>query len=154
MPADDEVYDFSDDESLVPVVFGRNEDEAERYCEILEDHDIEAIIGFEGNEDRVDPDAMTVSRGTPVLVPESLLDEASEVISELQDELYEGFEEEDEEDQNEEDELELELDDEFIPIDAEEQEDDELYDEEDIEMLGEYGEDEDDEYAEEEDEDY
>ena len=77
---------------LVAAVFARDENEAHQYCELLEDHDIPAIVGDEkmGETDEMKETAAkgaapAISRGVPVLVPEVLLDEAGEVIADHDD---------------------------------------------------------------------
>jgi hypothetical protein len=97
-------------EDFVPAVFARTADEAEEYRELLNDHDIPAII-HEDEEEKparpgraAAPPRKAMSRGVPVLVPEALLDEASEIIA---DRDYHGLqpgEELEEEDDEEEDE--------------------------------------------------
>jgi len=79
-------------DGLVAVVFARDENEAEHYCELLEDHDIPAFIGVVtwGNADEtVEAGAKgagpSIWRGVPVLVPEVLLDEAGEVVADHDD---------------------------------------------------------------------
>lgn len=98
----------SDNHDFVPVIVARSLDNAERFRELLEDHDIPSILGTEeefpglaGNaeEDEESP-ATTMMHGVPVLVPEGLLDEAGEIIADRED-----FEDPDEEeDLDEEDE--------------------------------------------------
>jgi len=139
----------------VPAVFGRNADEADLYRQLLEDHDIPALIGDDEVLDKVQKDAARrpgMTRGVAVLVPEAMLDEASEVIADREetegfsladtdDEFDDEDEEEDEEfgfsetnelgivgadDEDEEDLLGLE----------EEDDDDEDEDDEDDDLLG------------------
>lgn len=76
---------------FVPAVFARNVDEAEEYRELLNDHDIPAMVGNLDDDENTPRRGMT--RGVPVLVPEVLLDEASEIIAELEEE--DEFDEED-----------------------------------------------------------
>ncbi len=69
---------------FVPAVFARSLDEAEMYRELLDDHDIPAVIG--SDEDLDEEQARIASRrgmtrGVAVLVPEAMLDEASEIIA-------------------------------------------------------------------------
>ena len=112
MPADEEPFDSEsfDKDDYVPAFFAKNLQEAEEYCELLSDHEIPARAGLD--EELLadaDPDHRAASRrgithGVPVLVPESLLDEASEVIADRED--LDEFEddEEDEEEEEEDDE--------------------------------------------------
>lgn len=90
-------------DGLVAVVFARDENEAEQYCELLEDHDIPAIIGDEkmGEGDKTEEAGAkgavpAISRGVPVLVPEVLLDEAGEVVADHDDTGDFQFDDEDE----------------------------------------------------------
>ena len=103
MPAEDEPLEpeaFADDD-YVPAFFARNIAEADEYCELLSDHEIPARAGLD--EEllvEADPEHRAASRrgmthGVPVLVPESLLDEASEVIADRED--FSDFEDDDEE---------------------------------------------------------
>jgi len=161
-----------DDSDFLPVVFARSIDQAELYRELLNDHDIPALVGTDGN---IDPKASGVSRrkgmthGVPVLVPESMLDEASEVIADREDVDEFGLADEDDLEDEEEEELdgqghgkedeaqeekdgEFELDEELELDESEEldeEEDDELSDEEEGEDLLEEDEEEDKEDREE-----
>ena len=114
MPAEEEPFDSEsfDKDDYVPAFFARSLAEAEEYCELLSDHEIPARTGLD--EELLvdaDPDHRAASRlgmthGVPVLVPESLLDEASEVIAdredlaEFEEESEEADEQEDEEDED------------------------------------------------------
>jgi len=87
----------SDNSDYVPVVVAHDEEEADRYVQLLQDHDIPAMLGTEddllvamakvpeeddGDDDGVDePDDF--SDGVVVLVPHDHYDEASEFITEL-----------------------------------------------------------------------
>ncbi len=81
---EDELFKIPDDaeDSLVPVVLARSEEEAEVYCELLHDHDLPAVVG---DEDALDANGHPVqhgmTHGVPVLVPETMLDEAGEIIA-------------------------------------------------------------------------
>ena len=95
---DDEVENSAEGfDDFVPAVFAKNADEAEQYRELLEDNDIPAMIGDPDELDDAAPSPRRrrISRGVPVLVPEALLDEASEVIAENNstDDEYEEEEE-------------------------------------------------------------
>jgi len=91
---------------FVPVVFARSIERSEHYQQLLIDHDIPAIIGSDG--DLADEQACGLYRrggmtqGVPVLVPEVLLDEASEIIADRENlNEFEGPEDKsDEEDEN------------------------------------------------------
>jgi len=138
MSEDDESLEHEEHSDFVPAVFARDVTEAEEYRELLEDHDIPAMVGTE--EDTGGTRRRRMSRGVPVLVPEALLDEASEVIAECEDsdefesgdEEEELLEEEDEEFEFEEedDDLDEELEEEF---EDEESEDELLEDDEEEE---------------------
>ncbi len=83
-PSGEEYTDF------VPVVFARSPEEAERYQELLSDHDIPAMTDGDGDEDgdvasSANSRSGGMSRGVPVMVPEVLLDEASEIIADRED---------------------------------------------------------------------
>ncbi|MCJ7543551.1 MAG: hypothetical protein MUP47_03130 [Phycisphaerae bacterium] len=97
--ADGELGDF------VPAVFARSIEEAEEYRQLLDDHDIPAIVG---GDDRPagatgqPPQPKVFSRGVPVLVPEAMLDEAGEVIAERDETDTFGLQEEEEEDEEDE----------------------------------------------------
>ena len=113
MPAEEEPVDIEsfDKDDYVVVFFAKSIVEAEEYCELLSDHDIPARAGLDEEFlGEVDPEHRAASRrgmthGVPVLVPESLLDEASEVIADRED--FDEFEDDEdadeEEDEDEED---------------------------------------------------
>ncbi|MGB2822186.1 MAG: hypothetical protein WBF17_14475 [Phycisphaerae bacterium] len=120
---------------FVPAFLARDLEEAEEYCELLSDHDIPARPGVDdgvaseaGGEQRL-ADRRGLTHGVPVLVPEALLDEASEVIADREE--FSEFDEDDEEvEDDDDDELELtslDADEAFI----EDDEDDELADDDD-----------------------
>lgn len=141
-------------EDFVPAVVARSIEEAEEYRELLSDHDIPAIIGQEEEEGKSGkpPKRKGLSPGIPVLVPDVLLDEASEVIADREDvdefveaegeegdeeeeteevagpadaEESEEFEADDDESEEEEDEEDDEEEDPFEDLDTDEAEDDE-----------------------------
>jgi len=97
-----------DDDDYVPAFFARNIAEAEEYREFLSDHDIPARAGLDEKLlVEADPDHRAASRrgmthGVPVLVPESLLDEASEIIADRED--LGDFEDDEESDECDDDE--------------------------------------------------
>ncbi len=99
---------------FVPVVYARCLDAAEQYRSLLEDHDIPAMVG---TDEKLDDDAkraeLTPRRGVPVMVPEVLLDEASEVIADRED-LDEFAPQTDETDEHEDEDDELQLQ---VPLD-------------------------------------
>ena len=128
---------------FVPAVFARSAEDAEKYRVLLDDHDIPAFVGDEGVPDRnkaqeASPPA-SITRGVPVMVPEPLLDEASEVIADFED--LDDFELEED--------VEEETDDEFgMGVEVDPDSDDLLDDEEDED------DEEDDDYVDEEDDDF
>ena len=84
MGMEDEPIIIPDDaeNTFVPVVVARSDEEAEVYCELLSDHEIPAVIA---DEDALDGNGHHVrhgmTHGVPILVPEPLLDEAGEIIA-------------------------------------------------------------------------
>lgn len=97
--AEGELGDF------VPVVFARSVEEAEEYRQLLDDHDIPAIVGDErqpGGTGEPPAPRKGFSRGVPVLVPEAMLDEAGEVIAEHDETDAFGLDKEDKEDEEDE----------------------------------------------------
>jgi len=91
---------------FVPVVFARSEEEAQEYQELLGDHDILATLATVEDVKEGDADSALrkgqMSRGVPVLVPEVLLDEASEIIADRED-TDEFVVDDDDDDDNDED---------------------------------------------------
>ena len=120
MAAEGETFDDAGPEGLgryVPAVYARTLEEAERYCQLLEDHEVPATI----DEDYQPPlprSRRTVQEGVPVLVPESLLEDAKGYIAGME-EMNDLVEEEDylDEDEHapdEDEDLELDEEDEEI----------------------------------------
>ena len=109
MSPEEEGFGLSEEEhtGFVPVVVAHSADEAEQYCELLGDHDIPAMVGDDkletdaDNETRPNP-GPRISRGVSVMVPEALLDEASEVIADRED--LDEFRIDDDDDENDDDE--------------------------------------------------
>jgi len=108
MPVDDDALgpdSFEYDDDFVPALFARDEEEAEEYCELLADHDIPSRLGtddeaLDDDEEHRKAGRRGMTHGVPVLVPETLLDEASEVIADRED--FGDFEESDEDEDDEE----------------------------------------------------
>lgn len=124
----DDLFDETGDE-LVPAVYARSLDEAEEFQQLLEDHDIEASVG---SEDETPEVSERLGRGVPVLVPEALLDEASEIIADHEDsdEFSTEDDEDFEDDEDDEDELDLEPDAEGeMLLEGDEDDEDDLDDE-------------------------
>lgn len=103
----------NDEPDFVPVVFVRSPDEAERFRQLLDDHDIPALVATdneiadgEDSASRLRPLAGT-TQGTAVLVPGVLLDDASQVIADFEDaERFQAADDEfDEDEDDEEDEF-------------------------------------------------
>ncbi len=116
---------------FVSAVFARTSEEAERYRDLLEDHDIPAIIdasGGKGDDEDAAGGVGKMRRGFSVMVPETLLDEATEIIANR--ETLSELELADEPDKDEDDELANEDDFEtglttgFGAVDQDEEEDD------------------------------
>jgi len=89
--------DDDDHGKLVPAVFARSVDEAEVYRELLEDHDIPAIVADDDDDaEHVAAGAPELIHGVPIMVPEPMLDEAGEVIAHREDLVpFQSDEEED-----------------------------------------------------------
>jgi len=130
---------------FVPALIAPSREEAELYCELLNDHDIPAMIGGEDikaepNEEEGELLCRRIARGVPVLVPEALLDEASEIIADREN--IEDFRvvEEDEEDEDEQEQfgfaepLDVDI---GGDLDEDDEEEDLFTDEDDLEELDE-----------------
>ncbi len=128
MVEEEDAYEDIDGEydEYVLVVIARNADEVEKYRQVLEDHDIPVITGDDergdGNDRR--PPRSLAGGCVRILVPEPLLDEASETIANM-DETDECALSEEDLDEEEDEEEELGLVDEVEP----DLEDDDLFDE-------------------------
>jgi hypothetical protein len=123
---DDDLPIGDEEEEFVPAVYARSEDDAEKYCALLEDHDIPVMIGGQEGEES-DETPASITRSVPILVPEAFLDEASEIIADSED--TQGFLGEDEEFDDEEDEEDEEFDfaDNLDDDDLDEEDDDEPF---------------------------
>jgi len=93
---------------FVAAVFARDAKEAQSYRELLSDHEIPAICGLdaaleEDDESKTKARRTSMTHGVPVLVPEDLLDEASEVIADRENLTELGLDEMEEDDEDEED---------------------------------------------------
>lgn len=87
MAGKDRAFDDINPEEMgdyIPAVYGRCLEEAEKYRQLLEDHDVPAIIDEE-YEPGSAQNPGDVTQGVPVLVPESLLDEARAYIASLEE---------------------------------------------------------------------
>jgi len=80
MPKKEELIGPAKGEEFVPVIFARSSQDAQRYRQLLEDHDIEAFVGYDDIEGQSEVD-FEISQGTPVLVSESSLADADEIIA-------------------------------------------------------------------------
>ena len=118
---------------FVLAVLARNQAEAEQYRELLNDHDIPAVIRAETAEvvktgepdeqaDAADPPPRRqMTHGVPIMVPDAMLDEASEIIADREE--FAEFDEEDDdldEDEDEDELIELDPDEEDAFVDDEE----------------------------------
>ncbi len=109
MPEDDETLEPAGEEyhDFVLAVFARSPEDAERYGELLNDHDIPTIVGAEqlpaSDEEDAPEGHSGITRGVPVLVPDALLDEASEIIADRENLAAFGLGQEDEEEEEDED---------------------------------------------------
>ncbi len=135
---------------FVAVIYARNLTEAEFYKGLLDSNDIPAIIEDAASEVIGMPESI-VGKGVPVLVPDEMLDEASEVLAEHgeteEDDQLEEFEDND---QFEGEEIE-DVDDEIDEFDDDDDLDDDLDD--DIDELDEFEDDDDDIFDDDDDED-
>ncbi|MFP4106998.1 MAG: hypothetical protein ACLFVU_13035 [Phycisphaerae bacterium] len=141
MYADDSFDAYHDDADFVPVVMARSEDEAEKYQEVLEDHEIPTLLSDDGDVEAEEAPFVSrpgITRGVSVMVPETMLDEASEIIADM--DSSDAFAPAEEELDEEEDEYEFgdgleELDEEFTVeeegFDPNLEDDDDLYGDED-----------------------
>ncbi len=88
MSPEDKASDASSEyDEYVTAVVARNRGEAEQYRDLLSDHDIPAVVDEE-ELDKTEESASRskgIVRGVQVLVPEVLLDEASEVIADREE---------------------------------------------------------------------
>jgi hypothetical protein len=122
MPLDDDELNAAEQDfwDFVPAVYAKSVQEAEEYRELLEDRDIPAMVGSEDDAAQdLSPERSArragLARGVPVLVPESLLDEASEVIAEREDlDEFDAEEDDTEEDESEDQDEPLDLEDEEL----------------------------------------
>jgi len=131
MSPEDEQFNSDARDEFVPAVVARSTEEAEEYRELLNDHDIPAVVGEIEVDDPDEEHRLArgrgMGRGVPVLVPEAMLDEASEIIADRED---------DDEFRTDEEEVEEEDDEEFgYPEEIDTELDDELEDEEEEELL-------------------
>ena len=83
---DEEVEGRGQDEAdqYVPVLYAHSVEEAERYCQLLEDHDIPAIVD-DDYEDLESFNSSGVRQGVPVLAPGSFQEEAQALIARLEE---------------------------------------------------------------------
>jgi len=107
------------DQSMVTAMFAGSLDEAERCCELLKENGITASLGDS------DDDRRTRRAGIPLLVPEPLLETASEILSaRSENELHDGLDADEDEEEDDDD-------DEFDDEDEFEAEEDESWDDDD-----------------------
>ena len=91
MPGEDEKFEIPGDEmeSYVPLVRVPSQEEAERLRDLLEDHDIPSSIGSDEDVKSDDDSAVPLDsgsvRGVQILVPIALIDEAQEIVADIDD---------------------------------------------------------------------
>ena len=95
-------------DEFVPVAFAGSMQDAADYCQLLEDHGIEAFADNGGGADgKIEDDDIyadaTIPHGIPVFVNKSDVDEASEIISERDDVGAFGLDDKLDEDDDEDD---------------------------------------------------
>jgi hypothetical protein len=105
-------------DQLTPVLFASDDEEAIRFCALLEDVNIPALVGDHTG-------AATRGLGVPVLVPESLQEWSSEILASAETVCADHDIDDDDDDEEDED-------DDFFPDDPD---DDDLDDDEDDELL-------------------
>ncbi len=76
--------EHDDLDQYVVILMADSVEEAERYYQLLEDHDIPAIID-QDYEDPISPQAANAGPGVGLLVPECFAGEAHTLIDELED---------------------------------------------------------------------
>ncbi|NQU75594.1 MAG: hypothetical protein HQ546_04665 [Planctomycetes bacterium] len=113
MVENDELRDWLDNSNLaeyIPVVYARDDEQAEQYKDILTDHDIIAIIGVDEHGEGI-----SKTDGIPVLVPRDMANEAEEVIEKYEemDGIVVNSDEFEDKDENDDDE-----DVSLVPLDA------------------------------------
>jgi len=122
-----ELVDAESAPALVAAMFAGSQDEAERCCDLLKENGIPATVGELGDGKR------SRGAGIPLLVPESLLENASEILSARTDDEEEvdidGAEGSDEDEDGDED-----FDDDYDDEDEFEAEDEESWDDDDDEV--------------------
>jgi hypothetical protein len=123
-------------DEFVPAAFARSAEDAEKFRELLEDHDIPVVLSNE-TEEAAFAAKPGMTRGVAVMVPDALLDEASEVIAAREDTSdFEEIEEfDDQEDDDEDFGLSEPLDIEGDDLYGQEDDEDDLFDGDDIEDL-------------------
>ena len=114
----------------VPAVFARTLDQAEVFCDLLNDQDVPAIVAADeasgqngDDEDHVHTPG--IPQGVPVLVPEALLEEASEIIADHEDmDEFQVNEEDDQKHLDDDDEVQADdvQADDFLDVDLEDEE--------------------------------
>jgi len=75
---------FQEHSGYVAVLIARSVEEAEHYCQLFNDHDIDAIMGDGDLDDLQAKCELTEGPaigGVPVLVSEEMLDEAKEILA-------------------------------------------------------------------------
>lgn len=108
--------DAAGEDRLTPVLFARSGAEATRFCALLEDADIPALVGDHMGK-------ALKGLGVPILVPESLAAWSSEILAAKQaGDGADRFDDDDEEDDDED-----EADDDSFPDDPDDDDDDDEF---------------------------
>ena len=81
---DSEAMDVDELDDFIPVVYAEDLAEAERYCQVLVDHDIPAIVDEE-YEDADSADDAGIRQGVAVLAPAALGEEAGSLIEQFEE---------------------------------------------------------------------
>ncbi len=102
-------YDDNDPSDYVLAFRAHSVAQAEMLCQLLEDHEIPSLAGLAA-EDALDGDAeLGPSEGIPICVPGTLLEEAREIVADLED--FEDFEDFDDTMDMDDEESEIDFDD-------------------------------------------
>jgi len=80
---DFEAAGADEQDEYVPVLYAEDLSEAERYCQLLEDHDIPAIVDEDYEE--MDTPNSDLRQGVAVLAPEAFGEEAGILIEQFED---------------------------------------------------------------------
>ena len=81
---DFEAMDLDEQDDFIPILYAEDLAEAERYCQVLVDHDIPAIVD-EDYEDIDSLDDAGIRQGIAVLAPSALGEEAGSLIEQFEE---------------------------------------------------------------------